>query len=360
MQSLCLDLDTAWSDFQQNNYTETNGVHEPQKNNLKKNIECSDLYISTKTKISYLNNAIDLYNVFWKIPILNYYSECEGVVKKEMKFNSLTKNELNTTLSHVNSKNIYTQQYIINSINNPNGRIKFKDTRKISVGLCQKDLLTYRCKKKSAFYNCFVVIMRVKLPGKKNFKEMHVKVFNTGKLELPGIQKDCDLIHILKLLIKILKPYQTFESELKFLKDKTETVLINSNFSCGYYINREKLYNILKFDYKINSNYDPCSYPGIQCAYYYLEDREIQNGQQPNYDMKIHNNHVKISFMIFRTGSILIVGKCTEKILYTAYEFIKKVLAEQFDNIFVSINNTIKNKSKKKKPKKKIIYVKKN
>ncbi len=133
MQSLCLDLDTAWSDFQQNNYTETNGVHQPQKNNLKKNIECSELYISTKTKISYLNNAIDLYNVFWKIPIINYYSECEGVVKKEMKFNSLTKNELNTTLSHVNSKNIYTQQYIINSINNPNGRIKFKDTRKISV-----------------------------------------------------------------------------------------------------------------------------------------------------------------------------------------------------------------------------------
>ena len=189
---------------------------------------------------------------------------------------------------------------------------------------------------------------------------MHVKVFNTGKLELPGIQKDCDLIHILNLLIKILKPYQKFESELKFLKDKTETVLINSNFSCGYYINREKLYNILKFDYKINSNYDPCSYPGIQCSYYYLEDREIQNGQQPNYDMKIHNNHVKISFMIFRTGSILIVGKCTEKILYTAYEFIKNVLAEQFDNIFVSINNNIKNKSKKTKPKKKIIYVKKN
>ena len=359
MQSLCLDLDTAWNDFQQNNYTETNIVH--KKNNkdiIKNNINCSELYISTKTKISYLNSTIDLYNVFWKIPIINYYSQMEGVVKKEMKFNSVTKSELNNIIDNINSNDIYTQQFIINSIDNPNGRIKFKDTRKISVGLCQKDLLTYRCKKKSAFYNCFVVIMRVKLPGKKNFKEMHVKVFNTGKLEIPGIQNDNDLHHILSLLIKILKPLQVFEKELKYMMEQTETVLINSNFNCGYYINREKLYNILKFDYKINSNYDPCSYPGIQCSFYYVKNRKIQNGQQPNYDMKKINNHTKISFMIFRTGRILIVGKCTEKILYSAYNFIKNILIDQFDHIYVSVNNNVK-KTKEKKPKKKIIYVKK-
>ena len=275
-----------------------------------------------------------------------------------MKIVSKTREEYEDYKKRLCGEKYYIES-VIKEIDNPDARrIKFKDERKLTVGLSKKDIMICRGKKKNAFYNCFAMILR--FYQDEEFKEIHVKVFNTGKLELPGIQKDCDLIHILNLLIKILKPYQKFESELKFLKDKTETVLINSNFSCGYYINREKLYNILKFDYKINSNYDPCSYPGIQCSYYYLEDREIQNGQQPNYDMKIHNNHVKISFMIFRTGSILIVGKCTEKILYTAYEFIKNVLAEQFDNIFVSINNKIKNKSKKTKPKKKIIYVKKN
>ena len=86
--------------------------------------------------------------------------------------------------------------------------------------------------------------MRVKLPGKKNFKEMHVKVFNTGKLEIPGIQNDSDLHHILSLLIKILKPLQVFEKELKYMMEQTETVLINSNFNCGYYINRKKNYTI--------------------------------------------------------------------------------------------------------------------
>jgi hypothetical protein len=38
---------------------------------------------------------------------------------------------------------------------------------------------------------------------------------------------------------------------LGFIQEKSETVLINSNFRCGYYINREKLYNLLKYKYKI-------------------------------------------------------------------------------------------------------------
>ena len=30
-----------------------------------------------------------------------------------------------------------------------------------------------------------------------------------------------------------------------------------------------KLHHILKYKYRINSNYDPCSYPGIQCEFHY-------------------------------------------------------------------------------------------
>ena len=31
-----------------------------------------DIYISTKTKIAYLNQPIDIYNIFWEIPIIPY------------------------------------------------------------------------------------------------------------------------------------------------------------------------------------------------------------------------------------------------------------------------------------------------
>ena len=50
-------------------------------------------------------------------------------------------------------------EYIISRIINPTGRIKFRDIRKISIGLSQKDITSYRSKKRSAFYNCFVLII---------------------------------------------------------------------------------------------------------------------------------------------------------------------------------------------------------
>ena len=42
---------------------------------------------------------------------------------------------------------------------------------------------------------------------------------------------------------------------------------------------------------------------------------------------------ITVSFMVFRTGSILIVGMCDEEVLKVVFTFIKKVLKEEFTNI---------------------------
>ena len=66
-----------------------------------------------------------------------------------------------------NYKNLeYYEEQIINHIENPTGRIKYKDTRKITIGTSKKDILSYRSRKKGAFYNCFVfyfVLLRLAL-----------------------------------------------------------------------------------------------------------------------------------------------------------------------------------------------------
>ena len=47
--------------------------------------EPSDIYISTKTEIAFLNiTNINLYDVFWKIPLINYDTPSAGVLKKQM------------------------------------------------------------------------------------------------------------------------------------------------------------------------------------------------------------------------------------------------------------------------------------
>ena len=41
----------------------------------------------------------------------------------------------------------------------------------------------------------------------------------------------------------------------------------------------------------------------------------------------------EVSFMIFRTGSVLIVGHCDEQILNIVYKFIRKMLIDEYSNI---------------------------
>ena len=315
----------------------------------------TDIYISTKSKIAYLNQGIDLKTVFWGIKIIPYGLPENGVIKKQNKFNSNTQEDLDIINNNLKNEN-YIEQYIITSINNPSGRIKFKDIRKVSIGLSKKDLISVRIKKKSAFYNCLVMIIRLKI--NTDFKEFHVKVFNTGKLEIPGVQTDDIYELVLKYVICILNPFIKSELELNYLK-KSDIILINSNFNGGYFINREILFDILKYKYNIQCIFDPCSYPGIQCKFYYNSDIEQQTGSQISKENKDkYKNIIEVSFMIFRTGSILIVGMCEVEILYCIYEFLKKMLIREYYTIKLENNNDVLVvKDKNKKYRKKIIEI---
>jgi hypothetical protein len=299
----------------------------------------SPIYISTKTKIAYLNKSINIYDIFWNIPVQHYYKRCEGVIKKQIKFQTTDPSVVASNKVKLQQQPRYYEEFVIEHIDNPNGRIQFKDQRKISIGLCRKDFASGSHKKKRAFFNCFVLILRINggiaPPDERSpeddilYKEMHVKVFNTGKLEIPGIQEDHTLVQVLQLLVNVLRPL--LGDDLDYLHDRCETALINSNFNCGFYIDRDKLFHLLKYKYRMNCNYDSCSYPGIQSKFYYIPDKcpHEQNGQQPLFDAPYY----EVSFMLFRTGSILIVGKCNESILNVIYDFICSILEREYSTI---------------------------
>ena len=80
--------------------------------------KCSDIYISTKTKIAYLNMPINLNKVFWEINVLKYMEPKNGVIKKQMKFNSTTLEELDdqkvqSCINYVKKK-MESDQYNLN------------------------------------------------------------------------------------------------------------------------------------------------------------------------------------------------------------------------------------------------------
>jgi TATA-box binding protein (TBP) (component of TFIID and TFIIIB) len=372
--SVNINIDDEWENFLSPGYNDISSDEE-DSNEISKNNNAefvsanllndfdleapksSNIYISTKTKIAYLNSPIELKDLFWNIPVISYATPRDGIIKKQMKFNSSTPEELHFNQEKLKNE-IYFEEYVITHIDNPTGRIKFKDTRKISIGVSKKDILSYRSKKKSAFYNCFVLILRMRV--ETMFKEFHVKVFNTGKLEIPGVQSEITFKLILQKVIDTLQPHM--EAKLNYKENSDETVLINSNFNCGFFINREALYDILKFKYNIQSIYDPCSYPGIQSKFYYNPDIEFQNGCQISEENKhLYENVKEVSFMIFRTGSVLIVGRCDENVLMLIYEFLKKILNNEFKvicqkNMKHQENNVVL-KDKKKKLRKKNITI---
>lgn len=325
--------------------------------------KCEELYISTTTKVLFLNQSIDIQNIFWEIPVIDYWKPEEGILKKQIKIVSSTKEDLENYKCKLNNLKYYNE-IIIKQIDNPQARqIKFKDERKITIGISKKDIMTCRGKVKNAFYNCFALIARFKVDNV--YREIHVKVFNTGKMEIPGVLNDEILCIIKRMVLSLLNPFTN--KPLDFLEYDTEhNVLINSNFNCGYYINRDKLQAILRGPkYNIETSYDPCSYPGVKCKFYFNNeggfDIKTQRGQIVTEDrnMKMSElgdavKYTEISFMIFRTGSCLIVGNCTERILRFVYEFIKKIMYDEYHNICVQ-NMDTEIKTKKEKIRKKTI-----
>ena len=363
------NIDDEWSNFLTNKYEEESS--DTENNNLQDEFnedseelnstnitECqipepTDIYISTKSKIAYLTKPVDL-KIFWDIPVMSYSTPQNGVIKKQIKINSKTPEELEL-VQHRLEKELYYDQHIMSHIDNPNGRIKFKDIRKITIGISKKDIMSYRSKKKQAFYNCFVMILRIKI--NELFREFHIKVFNTGKLEIPGVQSEGMFEIVLKHIVNILQPF--YETEVTYFEN-SDTVLINSNFNCGFYVNREILFDILRSKYNIQAIYDPCSYPGIQCKFYYNNDIGIQTGMQITTENKDkYKNITEVSFMIFRTGSVLIVGMCDEHVLHDIYHFLKALLKEEFKYICQKIITPadLANKDKKKKIRRKTIHI---
>jgi len=319
--------------------------------------ECEELHISTTTKVLFLDRPIDISNVFWEIPIIDFWLPQTGIIKKQMKIVSNNHEEFEQYQNKLRYIKYYTE-HIIKHIDNPSARRnKYKDERKLTVGISKKDIMNCRGKEKNAFYNCFAIILRFMYKGE--YKELHIKIFNTGKLEIPGVLND-DLLNIAKVkILELLRPI-TETPMLDFVdEEKENSVLINSNFNCGFFINREKLYSLLRNKYHIETAFDACSYPGVKCKFYYNHDfgedaaKQCGNVMEIDHDQKMSelNNNAKyteISFMIFRTGSCLIVGNCTEKILRFVYGFIKQILRDEYPTIRMdSEPSTVKQKQEK-------------
>lgn len=349
---------------------------------------CTDLNISTQTKVLFLNKQLDVEDIYWKIPIVDYWRPEGGVLKKTVKIVSLTKDAVTALETRLREIQCYKEDIIKQIDVQSTSRSRFKDERKITIGICKKDIMACRTKKKNVFYNCFSLVIRIGLdvraPGAAPptkiiqnsahppTREIHVKIFNTGKMEIPGILNEEIFIQSREMILKVLRPLLGEDCDYisgaagNAAPSASVNVLINSNFNVGFFINRERLHHILRSDkYNLNSCYDPCTYPGVKCKFYYNYefglDRERQTGVIVDKGAKMktiisEKKYLEISIMIFRTGSGLIVGNCSNEILQYVFEFITRLLHEEYYNICIAKSAPVE-KQKTTKIRRKMIHI---
>ena len=89
-----LSADQEWENFLKDD------TLQESKDEMKETVtsfipKVTPIYISTQTKIGYLNKPIKLKEVFWKLPVLNYQTMQSGIIKKQIKISCESKEESN-------------------------------------------------------------------------------------------------------------------------------------------------------------------------------------------------------------------------------------------------------------------------
>lgn len=204
---------------------------------------------------------------------------------------------------------------------------KLWENKKMLDALKYKDK-NHNYKEGKSFNNCCNII----------FKGMNIKMFSKGKLIIAGIKSEKDIIELIAKLESFLNEILDY----KVIVDKPDIIMINSNFNCGYNLDRGKLYKLIKN--KINVVYGNMKYPAVKINFMYNTNQTnigccnctdkikcMNKKKNCNGDGDIDCKKIMIS--IFQTGSIIISGAKNMKQLNCAYEWITQILKENYAEI---------------------------
>jgi len=263
-------------------------------------LKFSPLRISTITTTAQLGTKIHLDALFDQIPIMKYWDLNDGILK--MDFNGATK------------------------------------------GTSFKDIMMKPKGSKTSFFNQASIVIRREV-SPLNWKEINVKLFRNGGVQMTGVRSIEMSGDSLRWLIEHLKahcagPAPIFENTPNIHKEEVQ--LVNTDFSIGAKVRRDILHRVLTDVYRLNSSYESAIYQGVKTKYFYNSQRPagFPKGLCPcaklfkgTGDGASINNCKKITISPFQTGQVIITGARTMEQINEAYEFIKEVFTDNADEI---------------------------
>ena len=221
-------------------------------------------------------------------------------------------------------------------------KAKAKAQEKIIVGTCSRDELTKRKKSKNIFFNQSTLVVRrqyMMTPGQEGrpvYKEVNIKLFKNGGIQMTGIPSDTFAQETLAWLAKQLTMFSQPVLDGEAKPNKYSIQLINSDYHINGSINREKLHEVLIGKYNLFSSFESTIYQGCDTKYFYNESAPpgSTEGVCPcgdticigNGDGRTLGQCKEITISPFHTGSIIITGARRFEQIEKAYVFINKIL----------------------------------
>jgi TATA-box binding protein (TBP) (component of TFIID and TFIIIB) len=215
---------------------------------------------------------------------------------------------------------------------------------KIQIGTQQKgksmeDILHKTARSKKSFFNQSSLVFRSHIEGMW-YKEINIKLFKNGGFQMTGISSEDMARKALTSLIE-LNQGRNIWTETPSIQTFT-TRMINSDYTIGKAIRRDRLYQLLVETYGLWSSYEPTIYQGVNTKFFWNKSRPA--GTPPGICVCPNpcegggsgyktGDCKKITISPFRTGSIIITGAKHIEQLEDAYTFINSVLTKHAEHV---------------------------
>jgi hypothetical protein len=203
------------------------------------------------------------------------------------------------------------------------------------VGASARDLLTKKKAAKKTFFNQSTLVLRKRrLDDNNQFKEVNIKLFANGGIQMTGIT-GLEFARItLEWLLPILKTLPTPISEQELFIKQLKIQLINSDYHVNGNILRDNLHQIMSQRYSLFSSLEKLIHQGVNIKYYYNTSRTVGRPGICNCEKPCQGQGEgdapgqckKITILAFQTGDIIVTGARKKEQLDEAYEFMNQIL----------------------------------
>jgi hypothetical protein len=210
------------------------------------------------------------------------------------------------------------------------------------VGASARDLLTKKKAAKKTFFNQSTIVVRKRrMEDASQFKEVNIKLFANGGIQMTGIT-GLEFARItLEWLLPILSALPVPISETPVFIKTLKIQLINSDYHVNAMIHRDNLHQIATRNYSLFSSLEKLIHQGVNIKYYYNTSRitgrpGICNCEKPcqgQGEGDAPGQCKKITILAFQTGDIIVTGARKREQLDEAYAFMNQILKRHAQEI---------------------------